>query len=85
MKSGDFFDAENFPKLTFASTSMEKVEDENYTITGDLTIKGTTKQVIFKAEFGGTTCDFYGNTKAGFDILGKINRQDLDLTWGAVT
>lgn len=47
LKSGDFFDAENFPKLTFASTSMEKVEDENYTITGDLTIKGTTKQVIF--------------------------------------
>ena len=85
LKSGDFFDAENFPKLTFASTSMEKVEDENYTITGDLTIKGTTKQVIFKAEFGGTMGDFYGNTKAGFDILGKINRQDFDLTWGAVT
>jgi len=50
-----------------------------------LTIKGTTKQVIFKAEFGGTMGDFYGNTKAGFDILGKINRQDFDLTWGAVT
>jgi polyisoprenoid-binding protein YceI len=85
LKSGDFFDAENFPKLTFASTSMEKVEDENYTITGDLTIKGTTKEVILKAEFGGTMGDFYGNTKAGFDISGKINRQDFGLTWGAVT
>jgi polyisoprenoid-binding protein YceI len=72
LKSGDFFDAENFPKLTFASTSMVKVEDENYTITGDLTIKGTTKEVILKAEFGGTMGDFYGNTKAGFDISGKI-------------
>jgi len=85
LKSGDFFDAENFPKLTFASTSMVKVEDENYTITGDLTIKGTTKEVILKAEFGGTMGDFYGNTKAGFDISGKINRQDFGLTWGAVT
>jgi polyisoprenoid-binding protein YceI len=85
LKSGDFFDSENFPKLTFASISMEKVEDENYTITGDLTIKGTTKEVILKAEFGGTMGDFYGNTKAGFDISGKINRQDFGLTWGAVT
>ena len=85
LKSGDFFDAENFPKLTFASTSMEKVDDENYTLTGDLTIKGTTKQVTLKAEFGGIMGDFYGNTKAGFDISGKINRQDFGLTWGAVT
>lgn len=85
LKSGDFFDAENFPKLTFASTSMEKVDEENYTLTGDLTIKGTTKQVTLKAEFGGIMGDFYGNTKAGFDISGKINRQDFGLTWGAVT
>ena len=85
LKSGDFFDAENFPKLTFASTSMEKVDDENYSVTGDLTIKGTTKQVTLKAEFGGIMGDFYGNTKAGFDISGKINRQDFGLTWGAVT
>lgn len=85
LKSGDFFDAEKFPKLTFSSTSMEKVDDENYTLTGDLTIKGTTKQVTLKAEFGGIMGDFYGNTKAGFDISGKINRQDFGLTWGAVT
>lgn len=85
LKSGDFFDAENFPKLTFASTSMEKIEDDIYNVTGDLTIKGTTKQVTLKAEFGGIMGDFYGNTKAGFDISGKINRQDFGLTWGAVT
>lgn len=85
LKSADFFDAENFPKLTFTSTSMEKVDDENYTLTGDLTIRGTTKQVTLKAEFGGIMGDFYGNTKAGFDISGKINRQDFGLTWGAVT
>ncbi|MFY7909020.1 MAG: YceI family protein [Emticicia sp.] len=85
LKSADFFDAENFPKLTFASTSMEKVDDDTYTVTGDLTIKGTTKSVTLKAEFGGIMGDFYGNTKAGFDISGKINRQDFGLTWGAVT
>lgn len=85
LKSADFFDAENFPKLTFTSTSMEKVDDENYTLTGDLTLRGTTKQVTLKAEFGGIMGDFYGNTKAGFDISGKINRQDFGLTWGAVT
>ncbi len=85
LKSGDFFDAASFPKLTFASTSMEKVDDDTYTVTGDLTIKGTTKQVTLKAEFGGIMGDFYGNTKAGFDISGKINRQDFGLTWGAVT
>jgi polyisoprenoid-binding protein YceI len=64
---------------------MEKDDDKNYTVIGGLTIKGTTKQVILKAEFGGIMGDFYGNTKAGFDISGKINRQDFGLTWGAVT
>jgi polyisoprenoid-binding protein YceI len=85
LKSGDFFDVLNFPKLTFISTTMEKGIEENYTLIGNLTIKGTTKQVILKAEFGGIMGDFYGNTKAGFEISGKINRQDFGLTWGAVT
>ncbi|AFK02459.1 YceI family protein [Emticicia oligotrophica DSM 17448] len=85
LKSADFFDAASFPKLTFAATSMEKVDDETYHVTGDLTIKGTTKPVTLKAEFGGIMGDFYGNTKAGFEIAGKINRQDFGLTWGAVT
>ena len=64
---------------------MEKVYDDNYKITGDLTIKGITKQVTLKAEFGGIMSDFYGNIKAGFDISGKINRQNFGLTWGAIT
>jgi polyisoprenoid-binding protein YceI len=85
LKSGDFFDAENFPKLTFASTSMVKKDEDSYTLEGNLTIKGTTKPVTLKVEFGGIMGDFYGNTKAGFEISGKINRQDFGLTWGAVT
>jgi len=85
LKSSDFSDSEKFPKLIFASTSMEKVNNDNYKITGDLTIKGITKQVTLKAEFGGIMSDFYGNIKAGFDISGKINRHNFGLTWGAIT
>ncbi|MBA4851662.1 YceI family protein [Emticicia sp. BO119] len=85
LKSADFFDAANFPKLTFASTSFEKTGDDTYTVNGDLTIRGTTKPVKLIAEFGGIMTDFYGQTKAGFDIQGKINRQDFGLAWSAVT
>lgn len=85
LKSGDFFDSVNFPKLTFASTSFTKSGDDSYTLVGDLTIKGVTKSVTLSAEFGGIMTDFYGNTKAGFEIAGKINRQDFGLTWSAVT
>ena len=85
LKSADFFDAANFPKLTFASTSFEKSGDDTYTVKGDLTIRGVSKPVTLKAEFGGVMTDFYGQTKAGFDIQGKINRQDFGLAWSAVT
>ena len=85
LKSADFFDAANFPKLSFISTSFEKVDDENYTLKGDLTMRGVTKPVTLKAEFGGLMTDFYGQTKAGFEIAGKVNRQDYGLTWSAVT
>jgi polyisoprenoid-binding protein YceI len=54
-------------------------------VTGDLTIRGTTKPVELQVEFGGTQVDFYGNTVAGFELNGKINRQDFGLTWSAVT
>lgn len=85
LKSADFFDAASFPKLSFISTSFEKVDDENYTLKGDLTMRGVTKPVTLKAEFGGLMTDFYGQTKAGFEIAGKVNRQDYGLTWSAVT
>lgn len=85
LKSADFFDAAAFPTLSFDSTSFEKSDDNEYVLKGDLTLKGVTKPVTLKAEFGGTMVDFYGNTKAGFDISGKINRQDFGLTWSGVT
>ncbi len=85
LKSDEFFGASAFPKLSFQSKSFTKVDDENYKLLGDLTIKGTTKEVALNVEFGGTMTDFYGQTKAGFDIAGKINRQDFGLSWSAVT
>ena len=85
LKSADFFDAENFPKLTFDSTSFEKTGDSTYKLTGNLTIKDVTKEVTLNVEHGGTVEDPYGQTKAGFEISGEINRKEFGLTWSAVT
>lgn len=82
LKSGDFFDADQFPKITFESTSLEK-DDEDYKLKGNLSIKGITKPVKLEVEFGGIATDPWGNTKAGFTISGKINRTDFGLTWNA--
>ena len=85
LKSAEFFDAETYPKITFKSTSFEKTGDDEYELVGDLTIKDVTKSVTLAAEYGGSTNDFYGNTKAGFEVTGKINRKDFGLTWDGVT
>ncbi len=85
LRGEDFFNSEKFPKMTFESTDVKKVGDDDYIITGDLTIKSTTKSVELKAEHGGYMTDFYGNYKAGFEVTGKINRKDFDLVWNGVT
>ena len=82
LKSGDFFDAEQFPKVTFESAAVSK-DGDDYVLTGNLTIKDTTKPVKLNAEFGGIATDPWGNTKAGFTLSGKINRTDFGLTWNA--
>lgn len=85
LKGGEFFDAEKYPQISFKSTSLTKSDDEEYELKGDLTIKDVTKPVTLKAEFGGSAADFYGNTKAGFEITGKVNRKEFGLTWDGVT
>jgi len=85
LKSADFFEAEKYPKITFKSTSFKNKGGEDYELTGDLTIKDVTKPVTLAVEFGGSADDFYGNTKAGFEITGKINRKEFGLTWHGVT
>lgn len=83
LKSGDFFDAEKFPNMTFKSTSVLKKSDSEYTVNGDLTIKDVTKPVTLSLEYSGLMKDPWGNTKAGLSIETKINRKDFGLTWNA--
>lgn len=85
LKSDDFFAAEKFPKLSFVSKSLVKEGEDEYKLTGDLTIRDTTKTVELDVEYGGTMTDPWGNVKAGFEINGKINRKEFGLGWGAVT
>lgn len=85
LKSPEFFDAEQFPKITFKSTSFTKTGDDEYDLQGNLTIKDITKPVTLKVEFGGSATDFYGNLKAGFEVTGKINRKEFGLVWSGIT
>ncbi len=84
LKSADFFSAEEFPKLSFQSTKVEKTGDK-HKVSGDLTMRGTTLPVTLDVEYGGTAVDPYGQTKAGFEITGKISRKAFGLAWSALT
>ena len=79
--SADFFDAAQFPKITFKSTKVEPVGNNEYRVTGDLTIHGVTKQETFHAEYSGQLKDLYGMQRAGFSVKGTINRKDFGLNW----
>lgn len=83
LKSDDFFNSEKFPNLTFKGEL--KKEGDDYKLLGDLTIRDVTKKAEFLAELGGVADDPYGNTKAGFEINGKVNRKEFGLKWDAVT
>ncbi|MBS1639932.1 MAG: YceI family protein [Bacteroidetes bacterium] len=83
LKGDDFFASEKFPTLKFTSTEFKRVSDDDYTLTGNLTIKNVTKPVTLKVEFLGLAKDPWGQTKAGFEATGKINRTDFGLTWNA--
>jgi polyisoprenoid-binding protein YceI len=82
LQSADFFDAANFPKLTFASTSVKKTGDM-LEVMGDLSMKGVTKPITLQAVFNGISKAMDGKRVAGFDVTGSINRQDFGLTWNA--
>lgn len=84
LKSADFFDVEKFPSLTFKSTSVKRTGDDELAVTGDLTIHGVTRPVIFNVE--GPTApgkDPWGNTRLGLSAVTKINRKDFGLTWNS--
>jgi polyisoprenoid-binding protein YceI len=78
LRSSDFFEMEKYPELIFKSTSIVKSGSDNYTLNGELTLKGISNPVKLNVEFTGLTKDPWGNERAGFVINGRINRSD----WG---
>lgn len=83
LKSGDFFDAAQYPQLRFVSTTMKKKDEDSYELLGDLTIRDVTRPVRLDVEYGGIGKDPWGNEKAGFTLSGKIKRTDFNLNWNA--
>lgn len=83
LKSADFFDVENHKELTFESTEINQISDDEYEMKGILTMKGVSKEISLDVEFGGINKDPWGNEKAGFSINGKLNRKDFGLNWNA--
>jgi polyisoprenoid-binding protein YceI len=83
LRSNDFFDMENHPQIRFESTSVERLDDENYRVTGDLTIKGVTKSVSVDLEFTGAAVDPFGNHRIGLEGTTTVNRKDWGLNWNA--
>jgi polyisoprenoid-binding protein YceI len=80
LRSADFFDVENFPQITFKSTSITG-SGSDFTAVGDLTIRGTTKSITLKGEVGGHTTDPWGNDRIGYSATTRINRKDFGVSF----
>src|SRR5699024_5151288 len=85
LKSDDFFNAEAFPQLKFQSTSVTKTGENEYEVTGNLTMRDVTKEITLNAVHGGTVTGLSGDTKAGFEISGIVNRKEFGLNWNGLT
>jgi polyisoprenoid-binding protein YceI len=83
LRSNDFFDMDTCPEIRFVSTAVEQTGDDEYQVTGDLTIKGVTKPVTIEFEYSGTAVDPYGNTRIGLDGKTTVNRKDWGVNWNA--
>jgi polyisoprenoid-binding protein YceI len=81
LRSADFFDVENFPKITFHSTRVERTGEDQATVVGDLTIRGVTREVKLAVEEEGTAKDPWGGDRIAFSATAKIDRRDFGLTW----
>lgn len=84
LRSPDFFDAEQFPRLTFKSKQVTPAGDQHYRVVGDLTLHGVTREVTFDAEYGGQIAkqhNPFGDQRAGLSAVATINRKDFGLTW----
>jgi len=83
LRNSDFFEVENHPDIVFSSQKVEKIDNDNFVLHGNLTLKGITKQVKLQVEYNGFTKDPWGGERAGFVVTGKINRNDFGLSFNA--
>jgi polyisoprenoid-binding protein YceI len=83
LRSGDFFDMDQYPEITFVSTSVESASDDTYQVSGDLTIKGVTNPVIVDFDYDGAAVDPYGTHRVGFEGRATINRKDWGISFNA--
>ncbi|CAM5383425.1 polyisoprenoid-binding protein [Streptomyces pilosus] len=83
LKSSDFFKTDEFPTMTFRTTKAEALGGDDYRITGDLTVLGTTKPLTIDLEFNGAATDPFGNQRVGFEGKAEILRSEWGLTWNA--
>ena len=81
LRSPDFFDVERYPKMVFESNDIERIGDDRYRVTGDLTIRDITKPATFEVEFAGEGQDPWGNRRLAGNLVGEIRRSDWDLKW----
>lgn len=81
LRSGDFFDVEKFPRMTFESKRVEAAGKGRYKLTGDLTIRDTTREITLDVEETGGGRDPWGNQRVGFSVKGALNRSDFGLKW----
>jgi polyisoprenoid-binding protein YceI len=84
LRSPDFLDVAGFPELTFKSKRVDKQSDELLRVSGDLTIRGVTREVMLDVEYAGRTKDPWGNERAGFTAKTALERSDFGLTWNQV-
>jgi len=85
LKTGDFFDAQSHPQIIFESEKLEKIDEDTYKVHGTLTMRGTSKKIVFNIEYGGVTQDPWGLTRMGVSLSGKVNRKDFGVSFGMVT
>ena len=83
LRNSDFFEVQNHPDILFTSQKVEKIDNDNFVLHGNLTLKGITKQVKLQVEYNGFTKDPWGGERAGFVVTGKINRNDFGLSFNA--
>lgn len=81
LRAADFFEVEKYPEIRFASTHVERLGEDEYRVTGDLSLHGITRPVTLEVTLEGQTRDMQGQRRAGFSLRGAINRKDYGLTW----